>query len=100
MHANSVVAPSPSTRSALVAVGHVRHGQHFVRSTSTAPSEVFVPISYAGAPAEDTDHTWAVVVAVNKRSQGYVPGQLIKLDRAERVRLVAESRHPVFVLEG
>jgi len=81
----------------LTPVALIRPGQTFVRLDS--PSEVLVPMSYAGAETLDAQFTWAVVVAVNHDSEGYVPGQLLKLKRTTHVRRVHEARAPVYALE-
>lgn len=78
--------------------GTVKPGEHFVRTES--PHEVLVPLSYGGAECEGGDRLWAVVVAVNDRTAGFVPGQLISVRREALVRVVRELRAPVFALEA
>ncbi|HEY4145196.1 hypothetical protein [Pinirhizobacter sp.] len=95
MHATATA--SRTINPAFIAASNVRPGQHFVQQVS--PSEVLVPLSYAGAPTSGDEYTWAVVVAVNPESQGYIPGQLVKLKRSALVRPVREARGPVFALE-
>jgi len=95
MHAQTTAAPVVST--SLVPVASIRPGQHFIRLDS--PSEVLVLMSYAGADAADAQFAWAVVIAVNHDSEGYVPGQLLKLKRTTHVRRVHEAKAPVFALE-
>lgn len=96
MHAHASVAPAPS-HSSLRAAGDVRPGQHFVRLDS--PSEVLTPMSFAAADVAETAHVWAVVIAVNHDSEGYVPGQLLRVRRDALVRRVHEAVCPVYVLE-
>jgi len=95
MHAQLHAVPVPS--SCLVPVSSIRPGQHFIRVDS--PSEVLVLMTYAGADAIEGEFTWAVVVATNHDSEGYVPGQLLKLKQAMHVRRVHEAKSPVFALE-
>lgn len=102
MHAqtNAALAPaavSEVVKTALTPVALLRPGQHFIRLDS--PSEVLVLMSYAGADAPDGEFAWAVVIAVNHDSEGYVPGQLLKLRSATHVRRVHEAKPPVFALE-
>ncbi|MGB3749421.1 MAG: hypothetical protein WA961_14575 [Rhodanobacter sp.] len=95
MHAQPQAVPVSSN--CLVPVSSIRPGQHFIRVDS--PSEVLVLMSYAGADAIEGQFAWAVVVATNHDSEGYVPGQLLKLKRAMHVRRVHEAHAPVFALE-
>lgn len=95
MHAQN---PLCSTHArTLIAAGEVRPGQHFIRLDS--PSEVLAPMSFAAADVTDTRYTWAVVIAVNHDSEGYVPGQLLRLRRDALVRRVHEAMHAVYAME-
>lgn len=93
------VAPDAHSRHAtsLIPVRAIRIGQHFIRTDS--PSEVLVRMSAAGGGCDEGQYTWAIVIAVNHDSEGYVPGQLLKLRRDMHVRVVHEARAPVFALE-
>lgn len=98
MHAHALVSPAPATAArSLLAAGELRPGQHFIRLDS--PSEVLAPMSFAAAEVTDTRYTWAVVIAVNHDSEGYLPGQLLRLRRDALVRRVHEAVHAVYVLE-
>ncbi|MBN8714396.1 MAG: hypothetical protein J0H50_10565 [Xanthomonadales bacterium] len=98
MHAQAIAVPAPvAVKTPLTPVALLRPGQHFIRLDST--SEVLVLMSYAGADAPDGEIAWAVVVAVNHDSEGYVPGQLLKLKRTTHVRRVHEARPATFALE-
>lgn len=90
-------APPLVQRKPLVPVSEIRAGQHFVRTDS--PSEVLVLMTWAGGGFADPRYAWAVVVAINHDSEGYVPGQLLRLRTSTLVRVVHEARAPVYVLE-
>jgi hypothetical protein len=62
------------------------------------PNEILAPMSYGGGTAEGSERSWAVVVAVNPGSIGYVVGQLISVRRASMVRPVREVRSAAFEL--
>ena len=91
-------APPLVTRKPLVPVREIRAGQHFVRTDS--PSEVLALITWAGGGFMDPSHSYAVVVATNHDSEGYVVGQLLQLRNSMLVRVVHEARAPVFALEA
>jgi len=97
MHAQHIIDATNTPARCLTPVGEIKPGQHFVRLDS--PSEVLVPMTHAGLDVTDCTWSWAVVVAVNHDSEGYVPGQLLKLRRDTLVRVVHEARAPVFALE-
>lgn len=81
----------------LLPVANIQPGQTFIRQDS--PSEVLTPLSAIGAGAKDGEYIWAVVLATNHDSEGYVPGQLLKLRAAMLVRPVAEVRPAQYSLE-
>ena len=97
MHATQLATAVPAASPCLVPVHAIKPGQPFVRLDS--PSEVLVRLSYAGAPADDSTYTWSVVLNVNHDSEGYVPGQLLKLRSTALVRPVHEARPAVYALE-
>lgn len=95
MHAHAVSAvPAPKS---LKPVSSIRPGQHFLRLDS--PNEVLVLVSFAGMEAADSLFLWAVVVATNHDSAGYVPGQLLKIARNTHVRPVHEVRPAAYARE-
>lgn len=91
-------APPLVQRRPLVQVNQLRTGQHFVRTDS--PSEVLVLLTWAGGGFMDPSHSYAVVVATNHDSDGYVPGQLLQLRNSTLVRVVHEARAPMYALEA
>lgn len=102
MHARTHTPIPPShcsdPSSARIRVNDIRAGQHFVRHDS--PSEVLSLLSFAGMECEGSSYTWAVVTDVNEDSEGYVPGQLLKLRRDLHVRRVQQVRSAHFALES
>ena len=91
-------APPLVQRKPLVPVQKIRAGEHFVRTDS--PSEVLVLMTWAGGGFMDPSHSYAVVVATNHDSEGYVVGQLLRLKNTMLVRVVHEARPPIFALEA
>ena len=81
----------------VVPIEQVKPGQTFMRLDYQG--EVLAPLSYANQEAHDTELRWAVVVAVNHDSAGFVPGQLISIRRGTHVRLVHSVRHAIYALE-
>lgn len=81
----------------LVPASSIKSGDTFVRLDS--PSEVLAPMTFAGGDVAETAHVWAVVIAVNHDSEGYMPGQLLRIRRDALVRRVHEARAPVYALE-
>ena len=104
MHARNIelepirTAPPLVQRHQLTPVQKIRAGEHFVRVDS--PSEVLALITWAGGGFMDPSHSYAVVVATNHDSEGYVVGQLLQLRNSMLVRVVHEARAPVFALEA
>lgn len=90
-------APPLVTRKPLVPVQKIRAGEHFIRTDS--PGEVLVIMTWAGGGFMDESHSYAVVVATNDDSEGYVVGQLLRLRNSTLVRVVHQARAPVFALE-
>lgn len=97
MHAQQTIDATNTASRSLTPVADLKPGRHFVRVDS--PSEVLVLMTHAGLDVTDAKFAWAVVIAVNHDSEGYVPGQLLKLRRDTQVRVVHEARAPVFALE-
>lgn len=91
-------APPLVQRKPLVPVMKIRAGEHFIRPDS--PSEVLVLMTWAGGGFMDPSHSYAVVVATNHDSEGYVVGQMLRLSNSMPVRVVHEARAPVFALEA
>jgi len=81
----------------VVPVEQVKPGQTFMRLEYQG--EVLAPLSYANQECHDMEQRWAVIVAVNHDSAGFVPGQLVSIKRGTHVRLVHPVRHAIYALE-
>lgn len=96
MHAQTAIATSVFP-TCIAQAAAIPPGNTFIRLDS--PSEVLAPLTFAGGDVAETAHVWAVVIAVNHDSEGYMPGQLVRIQRSALVRRVHEARAPVYALE-